>query len=87
MAPTSPVSAKSFQERRRRAAKLSRFFGVGFQDIALSPDVLPPVPDTPIDVDVVDVKVSGRRFWSFSERSKDADMQKAIQKLRGLKAG
>ncbi|KAJ7666428.1 hypothetical protein B0H17DRAFT_263881 [Mycena rosella] len=69
---------------RRRTAKLSRFFGVGFQDISLSAETAPPVPQTRIDVDV---KVSGRRFWSFSDRSKDGDMAEAIQKLRQMKAG
>lgn len=85
---TLPPSS-SFQDRRRRAAKLSRFFGVGYQDISLSPDTAPPPPVPIADVRVdVDVKVSGRRFWSFNDRdrSKDGDMQEAIQKLRGLKA-
>ncbi|KAJ7139814.1 hypothetical protein C8R44DRAFT_314274 [Mycena epipterygia] len=84
---TTLPPTSSFQDRRRRAAKLSRFFGVGYQDISLSPDtaVPPPVPIADVQVEV-DVKVSGRRFWSFNDRSKDGDMQEAIQKLRGLKA-
>jgi len=82
-APTLQAPVSSFQDRRRRAAKLSRFFGVGFQDILLPPEKAPPIPDVGIDVDV---KVSGRRFWGFNDRSKDGDMQEAIQKLRGLKA-
>ncbi|KAJ7102233.1 hypothetical protein B0H15DRAFT_769086, partial [Mycena belliarum] len=87
-----PKASDSFQDRRRRAAKLSRFFGVGFQDISLppeavpmpSPQTTPPIPDPQIEVAV---KFSGRRFWGFSDRSKDGDMREAIQKLRGLKAG
>ncbi|CAK5265283.1 unnamed protein product [Mycena citricolor] len=74
----------AFQERRRRAAKLARFFGVGYQDI-----VLPALPTSFFDTDAdVDVKVTGkgRRFWSFSDRTKDGDMAEAIHKLRGLKA-
>ncbi|KAJ7456681.1 hypothetical protein FB451DRAFT_1143440 [Mycena latifolia] len=83
------TSQGSFQDRRRRAAKLSRFFGVGFQDISLPPGTAPAIPEAPPLPDTrieVDVKVSGRRFWSFSDRSKDGDMQEAIQKLRGLRA-
>ncbi|KAF8213392.1 hypothetical protein K438DRAFT_1091219 [Mycena galopus ATCC 62051] len=92
----APVSsevapAPSFQDRRRRAAKLSRFFGVGFQDIGLSPELLttPRGPRGPVTSVEVDVKVSGRRFFGvFSDRPKEGDdMQEAIQKLRGLKAG
>ncbi|KAJ6604335.1 hypothetical protein DFH09DRAFT_1068037 [Mycena vulgaris] len=78
------TKSSSFQDRRRRAAKLSRFFGVGFQDISLPPEPEVPIPDARIVE--VDVKVSGRRFWSFNDRSKDGDMQEAIHKLRGLKA-
>ncbi|KAJ6627239.1 hypothetical protein B0H10DRAFT_428106 [Mycena sp. CBHHK59/15] len=84
----SPDSTKAnFQDRRRRAAKLSRFFGVGFQEI--SPDTIAPaLPPTQVGVDI---KVSGRRFWGFHDRSKDTDMQdtdmqEAIQRLRGLRA-
>ncbi|KAF7306675.1 Sec7 domain protein [Mycena indigotica] len=73
-----------FQDRRRRAAKLSRFFGVGFQDITSLPDVLP-VPV--VSNTQVDVKVAGRRFWSFGDRPRDSDMREAISQLRGLKAG
>ncbi|KAJ7225790.1 hypothetical protein GGX14DRAFT_318659, partial [Mycena pura] len=72
----------NFQDRRRRAAKLSRFFGVGFQDI-LMPEKEPTLPGAKVEVDV---KVSGRRFWGFGDRPKDSDMHEAIQKLRGLKA-
>ncbi|KAJ6574797.1 hypothetical protein B0H19DRAFT_1125804 [Mycena capillaripes] len=84
--PSTSPALTNFQERRRRAAKLSRFFGVGFQDILLSPaPEAAPIPETRVEVDV---KVGGRRFWSFSDRPKDGgDMQEAIQKLRGLKAG
>ncbi|KAJ7130052.1 hypothetical protein C8R43DRAFT_896262 [Mycena crocata] len=92
--PESSTHTTSFQERRRRAAKLSRFFGVGFQDIdiSLSPETAPapaPAPTPPFSDSraEVDVKVSGRRFWGFNDRSKDGDMQEAIQKLRGLRAG
>ncbi|KAJ7042552.1 hypothetical protein C8F04DRAFT_1076290 [Mycena alexandri] len=83
---SAPATTTSFQERRRRAAKLSRFFGVGFQDISLG-ETAPP-PPVAIAKEEVDVKVStGRRFWSFNDRAKEGDMQEAIQKLRGLKAG
>ncbi|KAJ7462696.1 hypothetical protein B0H11DRAFT_2241217 [Mycena galericulata] len=83
-APEASDSAPtdSFQDRRRRAAKLSRFFGVGFRDILQSPETVP-LPDARVQVDV---KVTGRRFWGFNDRSKNDDMEEAIQKLRGLKA-
>lgn len=81
-APEDSAPTNDFHDRRRRAAKLSRFFGVGLQDISLSPETAP-LPDAQVQVDV---KVSSRRFWSFGDRSKDGDMQEAIQKLRGLKA-
>ncbi|KAJ7785991.1 hypothetical protein B0H16DRAFT_1488832 [Mycena metata] len=86
---SDPLSASatttSFQERRRRAAKLSRFFGVGFQDISSGDIATLPVATSKEEVDV---KVStGRRFWNFNDRPKDGDMQEAIQRLRGLKAG
>ncbi|KAK7064484.1 Sec7 domain protein [Favolaschia claudopus] len=101
---TSEQSNKtSFQDRRRRAAKLSRFFGVGFQDIVgwaqgdtttPAPPEQPETPRSPVSAVTsfeVDVKVSGpgRRFFGvFNDRSKDVDeMQDAIQKLRGLRAG
>jgi len=85
---STAAPAPSFQDRRRRAAKLSRFFGVGFQDIGLSPELLT-TPRSPVTSVEVDVKVSGRRFFGvFGDRPKDGDdMQEAIQKLRGLKAG
>lgn len=84
--PTEPLSSATitFQERRRRAAKLSRFFGVGYQDISSSlRDVVPPPPTAHVDV-----KMAGRRFWSFDSRPdmQNVDMADAIDKLRGLKA-
>ncbi|KAF7339915.1 Sec7 domain protein [Mycena venus] len=89
--PSILPRAPTFQDRRRRAAKLSRFFGVGFQDIGLSPVLTTPrsPPQSPVTSVEVDVKVSGRRFFGvFSDRPKEGDdMQEAIQKLRGLKAG
>ncbi|KAJ6519520.1 hypothetical protein C8R45DRAFT_951794 [Mycena sanguinolenta] len=80
-------SAATFRDRRRRAAKLSRFFGVGFQDIGLSPELLT-TPRSPGASVEVDVKVGRRFFGVFSEHRKEGDeMHEAIQKLRGLKAG
>ncbi|KAF7319943.1 Sec7 domain protein [Mycena kentingensis (nom. inval.)] len=76
-------STNHFQERRRRAAKLSRFFGVGFQDITI-PEATPALPKMEVDIKVTG---PGRRFWNFNDRPKEGDMQEAIQKLRGMKAG
>jgi len=86
-----------FRERRLRAAKLSRFFGVEYQDIssALVTTEAPsldkpsnPPPSAECN-SAVDVKVSApARFWGLSEgRTKDAEVADVIGKLRGLKAG
>ena len=78
----------SFRERRRRAAKLSRFFGVGYQDLTstLCVEDLPIVSkltrtssESIEDKNVaVDVRVSGRgRFWGLSDgprRLQNADV-------------
>jgi hypothetical protein len=91
----------SFRERRRRAAKLSRFFGVGYQDLTSSLGVQdPPVVSkiTHIRSDsieeenvAVDVRVTGRgRFWGLSDGQRNlqnADVVDVIDKLRGLRAG
>jgi hypothetical protein len=86
-----------FRERRLRAAKLSRFFGVEYQDItsalvtteASSPDKTSTPPLTDVCGSAVDVKVSApARFWGLAEgRTKDAEVVDVIDKLRGLKAG
>jgi hypothetical protein len=83
----------TFRDRRRRAAKLTQFFGVGYQDISSS------IPRFARDSDVspgsgfpaegvrVDVKMSSRRFWGDAHGTvRDADMVDVIDKLRGLKA-
>ncbi|KAK0465411.1 uncharacterized protein EV420DRAFT_1760093 [Desarmillaria tabescens] len=82
----------AFRERRRRAAKLSRFFGVAYQDMSSSiPTTAPPIEEqverpTP-DVQV-DVQVTGRRFWGFDGgyTTREADIADVIDKLRCLKA-
>ncbi|SJL06009.1 uncharacterized protein ARMOST_09345 [Armillaria ostoyae] len=82
----------AFRERRRRAAKLSRFFGVGYQDMSSSSSV--PTTASPIeersthDHVQVDVQVTGRRFWGFDGgyTTREADMADVIDKLRCLKA-
>ncbi|GLB36308.1 hypothetical protein LshimejAT787_0305960 [Lyophyllum shimeji] len=94
--PPSPTSTSAtFRERRRRAAKLSQFFGVNYQDISESVRqtfVMPAAPkqDTsrvPPPVVEVDVKVAGRRFWGLADSElKTADVADVIDKLRGLKA-
>lgn len=87
----------AFQERRRRAAKLSRFFGVGYQDITPSlvsesaaPSSPPPVaaPRSPRRLDAdVDVRVTGRnRFWNFNTETKpkQTNVYDVLDKLRKL---
>lgn len=53
-------------------------------------DYVPPPPlIPPMDTDVqVDVKVSRSRFWGFDggEKTREADMNDVIDRLRGLKA-
>ncbi|KAF5377558.1 hypothetical protein D9615_005261 [Tricholomella constricta] len=94
LSPTSTTSA-TFRERRRRAAKLTQFFGVNYQDISKSITQTFVVPSTPkeaitsIDAPVVevDVKVAGRRFWGLADGElKNAEVADVIDKLRGLKA-
>lgn len=88
----------TFSERRRRAAKLSHFFGVSYQDISTSlKNIEPPPPPPPVakvekynlpSVEV-DVQVAGRRFWGFTDnrgQMKAAEMADVIDKLRDLKA-
>ncbi|KAK0198689.1 hypothetical protein F5146DRAFT_1131652 [Armillaria mellea] len=81
----------AFRERRRRAAKLSRFFGVACQDVSSSvvPTIASPIEERPTHDHVqVDVQVTGRRFWGFDGgyTTREADMADVIDKLRCLKA-
>ncbi|KAK0246078.1 hypothetical protein EDD85DRAFT_783791 [Armillaria nabsnona] len=81
----------AFRERRRRAAKLSRFFGVAYQDMSSSsvPTTASPIEERPTHDHVqVDVQVTGRRFWGFDGgyTTREADMADVIDKLRCLKA-
>jgi hypothetical protein len=85
----------SFQERRRRAAKLAQFFGVGCHDI--SPSLALPsrtvVAEKPTSFYAkddgtlqVDIKVSGRsRIWGRSNL-KDVNIVDARDRLRTLKS-
>lgn len=90
----TPVSHPSdFQERRRRVAKLSRFFGVDYHDINSSPipahDLVPPFfSDTTSAAVQVEVKLGGRRLWRFmdSDQDIDPDMNLVLDKLRELRA-
>lgn len=94
MQPPLPPSS-TFSERRRRAAKLSHFFGVNYQDISTSinnvetPPLPPPVETYDLPSVEVDVQVAGRRFWGFTDnhgQMKAAEMADVIDKLRDLKA-
>ncbi|KAF9044871.1 hypothetical protein BDZ89DRAFT_165000 [Hymenopellis radicata] len=94
-----PTFTSDFRDRRRRAEKLSRFFGVAYQNIeyvAPSPLLPPPLMHAPLTAPLegadsgmhVDVRVSGGRFWGFDHggKTKEADMNDVMDKLRGLKA-
>ncbi|KAJ7597188.1 hypothetical protein C8J56DRAFT_311119 [Mycena floridula] len=88
--PDTP--SPTLHDRRRRVArvaKLSRFFGVGSQDLT---SCVPPIQDKfrPASVQV-EVRLGGRRFWERSDRdvaeAQDADVHRAIlDGLRALKA-
>ncbi|KAG6845992.1 hypothetical protein H0H87_011040 [Tephrocybe sp. NHM501043] len=94
----SSCPASTFSERRRRAAKLTQFFGVNYQDISQSivEKLLLPLPNTRSSdtndmtntpVLEVDIKVAGRRFWGLRDgEMKSADVADVIGKLRGLRA-
>jgi len=92
---TSP-SASNFQERRRRVAKLTRFFGVDYQDMPLHEDSCAIagrgargpalLADSTSATVQVEVKL-GRRLWRFMDNDdKDADMDLVLDKLRALRA-
>ncbi|KAL0580316.1 hypothetical protein V5O48_001733 [Marasmius crinis-equi] len=88
--------ANAFQERRRRAAKLAQFFGVGYHDISSSLPISDlvshssyrPSPQSNPAVQV-DITMKSRRFWGSGDERwthKDADMVDVIDKLRDLRA-
>lgn len=80
-----------FQDRRRRAAKLSQFFGVNPFDIAPSSTLITrqysmsPKHDDNATSELIEVEVqmSGRRFWSFSDKP---NRREVLDQLRGLRA-
>lgn len=83
--------SSDFRERRRRAEKLSRFFGVAYQNIDLI--TTPPVPPTPEvklrSQDVrVDVSMAGRQVWAYDghRKPRQTDETDVRDKLRMLKA-
>lgn len=96
-APTTPRPAadaftSDFRDRRRRAEKLSRFFGVAYQTIDVPPPTLAvPPPKTERSQEVqVDVTVSGngKRFWALDGgKTREPDMLDVRDRLRSMKAG
>ncbi|KAF9452614.1 hypothetical protein P691DRAFT_803729 [Macrolepiota fuliginosa MF-IS2] len=96
--PDSPLkpSRAEFQERRRRVAKLSHFFGVNHAEIASS--LVFTKPDScqststddelkgPAPAPEVGVKLVSRRRWGSGEDMRDVELGDAIHKLRSLKA-
>ncbi|KXN89875.1 hypothetical protein AN958_04879 [Leucoagaricus sp. SymC.cos] len=92
--PTKPHA--DFQERRRRVAKLSQFFGVDHAEIASSlvftkPDQHREESQKPVSISYgesteVGVKVVSRRRWGLGEDMRDVELSDAINKLRSLKA-
>lgn len=93
-APDTPHQGpgnSAFQERRRRVAKLTRFFGVGYQHLtdSIPPDSMPSSLAHPLPEAVqVEVNVGNRsRFWGPQRNMQETDMYEAIDKLRSLKVG
>jgi len=89
------ISKKEFHQRRMRAAKLSKFFGVDVQDLKeYLPDRPPPssYPATSHDQDtVVEIEIGGFKgkgtFWERAQSpNQEPDMLEVIHKLRDLKA-
>ncbi|KAJ3813645.1 hypothetical protein F5876DRAFT_5396, partial [Lentinula aff. lateritia] len=87
-----------FRERRRRAAKLTQFFGVEYQDITASMPgravepmhhISPSEKWEPVRVEPsvqVGVRTNTRRFWGGRGNLKEAEVGDVIPKLRELRA-
>jgi hypothetical protein len=100
ISPSPPTKPRvEFQERRRRVAKLSQFFGVDQAEIASSlvfakRDDHHPVDDERRKLSLgsyaepmeVGVKMISRRRWGHGEDMRDVELSDAINKLRFLKA-
>ncbi|KAF7966779.1 hypothetical protein HWV62_37033 [Athelia sp. TMB] len=91
--PTTPITLTTFTARRRRAAKLARFFGVGYHDVptATSPaaktSAISDGTRTPPVAPGVNVQVSSPGwFWGRRHTSQDVDIDDVIGKLRNMKA-
>lgn len=81
---------EAFRLRRRRAAKLSHFFGVDVHDLTKSIDPAPPpLPPTPQgrqipETQTVDVRIHNGKFWSRRD-GREMDMNDAISRLREMR--
>lgn len=91
--PTTPITQTTFTARRRRAAKLARFFGVGYRDVpaATSPaaktSIISDGTRTPPVAPGVNVQVSSPGwFWGRRHTSQDVDIDDVIGRLRNMKA-
>lgn len=73
---------RDFRQRRMRAAKLSRFFGVGYQD--LEPHLAPRSPTNSQKLEVA-IDDRGGLFWERHEL-RSLDMEDVIVKLRDLRS-
>ena len=73
---------RDFRQRRMRAAKLSKFFGVGYQD--LEPHLAPKSRTNPQTLEVA-IDDGGRSFWDRHE-PRSAAMEDVIARLRDLRS-
>ena len=71
----------TFRRRRLRAAKLSRFFGVAYNDLSIPTSTATQQSDSPREVlqsAEVDVKIQERgRFWNRAEGGQNAGTERA----------
>lgn len=74
---------KDFRQRRMRAAKLSKFFGVGYQDI--EPHLAPRKHRTEIRKVEVAIDDRGGLPWDRHEL-RNLEMEDVIVRLRGLRS-
>lgn len=88
-----------FRQRRLRAAKLSRFFGVDLHDLTQSLEPTPPpvaaapaepipqkLPERSPSPDAVDVRIqTPSKFWSRHDQRREVDMNDVINRLREMR--
>jgi hypothetical protein len=75
-------SDMTFRQRRLRIAKLTHFFGVGYEEI--KPSILIMETESCGATVHVDIKSSSRRYWPFNE-AKETEGIDVAARLRELR--